>query len=51
LAFSAYKKNVTLTILGEHMGLYLLYLYLAVFSFLYLKKLKISKIYVGFGKF
>jgi len=25
LAFSAYKKNVTLTILGEHMGLYLLY--------------------------
>ena len=25
MAFSAYKKNVTLTILGEHMGLYLLY--------------------------
>ena len=24
---------------------------LAVFSFLYLKKIKISKIYVGFGKF
>jgi len=23
----------------------------AVFSFLYLKKIKISKIYVGFGKF
>jgi len=25
--------------------------YMAVFSFLYLKKIKISKIYVGFGKF
>ena len=25
--------------------------YLAVFSFLYFKKIKISKIYVGFGKF